>query len=259
MTIRSVPWPVGTPCWADMSTTDTASAVAFYGPTLGWSCDVQGPEFGGYVMCRVDGHDVAGFGPMGGDGPPAWLLYFATDDADRTAAGVSAAGGTVLVAPMDVGDRGRMAVAMDPQGAAFGLWQSGATTGAELVNAPGGLTWEDLSVADADAARAFYGGLFGFEFDALDGAGTGYTTFATAGHRDWPMGGIGTLGDAGYPAWLVYFAVVDTDAAVSAAQANGGRLTRPAWDSPYGRMALLADPGGAVFAVISVAAESPAD
>ena len=50
--------------------------------------------------------------------------------------------------------------------------------------------------------------------------------------------------------WLVYFGVASTDAAVAAATGGGGQLLAPAFDSPFGRLAILADPAGASFAVI---------
>jgi predicted enzyme related to lactoylglutathione lyase len=56
--------------------------------------------------------------------------------------------------------------------------------------------------------------------------------------------------DSPTPYWLVYFAVDDADAAVQRATGNGGRVLFGLEDSPYGRMATLADPNGAVFGVI---------
>lgn len=59
--------------------------------------------------------------------------------ADETADKVEAAGGTVVVEPMDVMDIGRMAFFADPTGAVFGVWQPKTFTGADLVNAPNSL------------------------------------------------------------------------------------------------------------------------
>ena len=84
-----------------------------------------------------------------------WNTYIATDDVDATAAKVVAAGGTMLLEPFDVMDAGRMAVAFDPTGGGFGLWQSGRHTGAQLANEPNALIWNELQTGDREAANAF--------------------------------------------------------------------------------------------------------
>jgi hypothetical protein len=55
--------------------------------------------------------------------------------------------------------------------------------------------------------------------------------------------------------WLPYFGVEDTDASLAWAVDHGASVQRPAEDSPYGRMAVLSDPFGASFAIISMAAD----
>ena len=52
------------------------------------------------------------------------------------------------------------------------------------------------------------------------------------------------------PAWGVYFKVSDTDAALERATALGGTVTQPAYDTPYGRLAEVADPTGARFKLV---------
>jgi predicted enzyme related to lactoylglutathione lyase len=164
---------------------------------------------------------------------------------------VTATGGSLLVAPMEAGELGRLAIAADPAGAAFGIWQAGRHIGAEVTNQPGGLTWEDLRSTDPDGARAFYSSLFGYRTQPLADAGPDYTTFCLDDER--PLGGIGgMMGSAeGLPShWIAYFGVADTAKAVSAAQVAGGTVVLTDFDSPYGRMAGLSDPFGAMFWVI---------
>ncbi len=251
MPVRTTPWPPGTPCWVDLGTPDLPGAQAFYGELLGWTCSGGGPD-GGYCICRRDGQDAAGLGPqMEPSQPPRWTTYFATDDADRTASAVTKAGGTVVVAPTDVGPMGRMAIALDPQGQPFGLWQSGLNTGVRHYAEPGGLIWNELASPDPEAARRFYAAVFGFRYDAVEGV-EGYTTFTTAGP---PLGGIGGGYEGGTPGWATCFSVADTDAAVHLVRERGGDLRVPPTDTPYGRFAVLADPWGAPFSVL--AATSP--
>jgi predicted enzyme related to lactoylglutathione lyase len=192
--------------------------------------------------------------------PPCWTLYLAADDADQTAAAISENGGTILYPPMDVGPMGRMLIAADPTGAAFGVWQAGTRIGSELVNQPGGLTWEDLRSPDPAAAQAFYTTIFGFSTAEIEMAGPDYRTFAHPEKPDVPLGGMGPMmgADGAGAHWLIYFGVADAEAAVSAATANGGQVVAPAFASPYGTMAGLADPAGAVFWVVETTDDDPA-
>ena len=252
MTIRTSPWPAGMPCWTDLMTPDVAAAQRFYGSVLGWSFQDTDDEFGGYTVAEAKGAGAAGIGPLQPSAPTAWTLYLASDDADKTAAAVTGNGGTLLLEPGDVGDLGRMFVAADPTGAAFGVWQAGSHIGASLVNETGGLMWEDLRSPDPGAARAFYTAVFGYETRPLRDDVPDYTTFHLPGD-DAPLGGIGgmeMMGSAAAeipPHWVVYFAVADADAAVAAAREGGGVVVVDPSDSPYGRMAGLLDPGGALF------------
>lgn len=252
MPTRHTPWPAGTPCWTDYGATDIEAAREFYGTLLGWSYTGGDPEYGGYLNAERAGEQVAGMGPvMNPADPPSWTVYFATDDASATATRIREAGGTVVVEPMEVGPMGTMAVAVDPQGHAFGLWQSGEHTGVGRFNEPGSLTWEEAAVADVAAARAFYSAVFGFRFDEIPDMG-GYATFAL---DERPLGGLGPA-QAGLPkGWAVCFGVASTDGTVAAVQAAGGKTLLAAQDSPYGRFAVVEDPWGASFSVIEVQPE----
>lgn len=253
MTTRTSPWPAGTPCWVDLGTSDLAGARQFYPRLFGWTLDDQGQEYGGYLLCRVGDRHAAGIGPAQPQAPSAWTVYLASDDVDATVAAITRHGGVVLAGPFEVGPTGRMAVAADPSGATFGVWQHGQHIGAGVVNEPGALVWEEAYVPDPPAAREFYGAVFGWSFQGLPAAGPDYTTFTGADGA--PLGGLGAGHDDAPPHWLVYFGVNDPDRAVAETEAAGGRVLRPARDTPYGRMAVLADPAGATFAVVA----SPAD
>lgn len=248
---RDDPWPPGTPNWTDISVPDLGVGTAFYRDVLGWTMVDSGPDFGNYHIAQVSGRAVAGVGPVMEEGQPtAWTLYFASDDADATAKLVSEHGGQVMMGPMDIPGNGRMAIAADPTGAVFGVWQADGMIGAGIVNEPGAMVWEDGRLADPEAARRFYGSVFGYTFGPVPGAPEDYTTFDLDGR---PAGGLGGMMGApeGTPShWVVYFGVTDTDATVSAASERGGSVLGPAMDTPFGRMAFLADPFGAPFAVI---------
>jgi hypothetical protein len=247
MPTRNTPWPDGTPCWVDYGAADPTAAKEFYGSLLGWDWTEDSPEFGGYVNALKDGHQAAGLGPlMSPDDSPAWTTYFAAADAAATCERIRAAGGTVVVEPMEVGPMGTMVVARDPQGNPFGLWQAGTHTGAELVNEPGSLAWNEAAVDDPAAAREFYSAVFGFTFTELEGMG-GYATFAT---DERPLGGLGGLAPGAPRGWSTCFAVASTDDTVAAVEAAGGKVTMAAEDTEFGRFAVVQDPWGAGFSVM---------
>jgi uncharacterized protein len=251
---RDTRWPAGTPCWVDVSVDDVPKAVAFYEGLFGWDIQVGGPEVGGYSIAHSGGRIVAGIGPKMGpaEAPSAWTTYLATDDADATAAKIKGAGGQLLAEPMDVMSEGRMAIAMDTAGAAFGIWQGGNTTGIGVANEPGTLSWNEHLSRDWDASKAFYQAAFGYAYQDMSGEGFNYAMLMVDGRE---VGGIGEYPE-GTPAempaaWTAYFAVTDTDAAVAKVVELGGREVRPASDTPYGRIGVVADNHGAVFSLVT--------
>ena len=259
MVTRFTVWANGTPCWVDLGVADIGKASAFYAALFGWEVQPGAPEAGGYAVCRKNGRQVAGIGPqMGPPGTPAaWTTYLAADDAAETAGKIRAAGGQILVGPMDVMGLGRMAIATDPGGAVFGLWQGQTHTGTELANEPGSLAWNENLSRDIDGNKAFYQAVFGYRYGDIADAGFRYSTLKIDGSE---VGGIGEL-DSGSPAdlpahWAVYFAVEDTDAAVALVSDLGGTTIRPPWDTPYGRMATVADDHAAPFSLISIAPDN---
>ncbi|HEV7979162.1 VOC family protein [Amycolatopsis sp.] len=255
MTFRDSPWPDGTPCWVDLVVPDRKRALAFYGALFGWDYEEGTEETGFYTLAKHDGRNLAGLMQVmpGQESMPAvWTTYLAVSDVDKTAEAIAEAGGTIASAPMDVMDLGRMAIAEDPGGAVFGIWQAGTHTGFQLANAPGAVTWNEGMSRDFAGAKAFYGKVFGYELDDLSAPGFDYATIAVGGNV---VGGVGALSDEipaeVPPHWATYFSVTDTDAAVAKVVELGGTVIMPAVDSPHGRVAAVADDQGAPFRVIS--------
>ncbi len=251
----------GVPSWADHSSADPEGAARFYGELLGWETeDVMPPgSEGSYYMARLRGRDVAALSGQMSPGPPMWNTYITVEDADATAAKAPDAGGSVYSKPFDVFDSGRMAVLADPGGAPFCIWQAGQHPGAGLVNEPGALCWNELMTRDPDSAKLFYGELFGWRASGMDFGGADYTIWHLEGEpepRDGVSGMMPMVGEqwpADLPAhWMVYFAVTDTDGSSSRSEELGGRVAVPPFDSPAGRIAVLNDPTGAVFSVITL-------
>jgi len=251
----------GTPCWIDLGTPDQDAAGEFYGPLFGWELreDENAEQTGGYRTARLRGRAVGGVMKLMQEGqPPAWTTYISVEDADATAAAASEAGGTVVVEPMSVLDYGRMAILSDPTGAVFGVWQPGVNIGAELVNEAGALSWNELETRDPGSAKAFYDAVFGWSSVDHDMGQMGTYTEWKLG--DASIGGManitGRVPDEVPAHWMVYFAVEDADATVAQVGELGGEVRFGPVDIPAGRFAMLADPWGAAFAVITPSAQA---
>lgn len=253
----------GTPSWIDLSSPDADAAADFYGRVMGWTATEPGPDdgTGGYRMFQQDGKNIGGLMPQMEEGQPTvWSTYVSVTDADETAEKVKAAGGKVMVEPMDVMDLGRMAVFVDPTGAVFGIWQAKEFPGADLVNEPNSLCWNEVLTRDYEANRAFYPTVFGWAVGhpQFEGAPETYTVWEREGE---PVGGMMQMTDEYFPAevpphWSVCFAVADCDATVAQAQEAGGTVTAEPMDMPIGRFAGLIDPQGAPFAVMQLTPQS---
>jgi predicted enzyme related to lactoylglutathione lyase len=251
----------GTPSWADVSSPDIEAAVSFYEQLFGWEASEPGDpeETGGYRMFTRGGKAVAGAGPTRSEEqPPAWMTYVTVADAEAAAERAKAAGGAVVVEPMDVMTAGRMAVLADPAGAVFAVWQPREHIGAELVNEPGSMTWNELRTRDTEGAKRFYGELFGWDGMAYSEM-EAYTVWTLGGNA--PENGKGGMIDMDGtempaevpPHWDVTFAVEDADQTAERAKELGGNVVFGPMDIAVGRMAGIQDPTGAMFSVIKLA------
>jgi predicted enzyme related to lactoylglutathione lyase len=260
------------PCWIDTAQPDPEAAAAFYGGLFGWELEDTMPAGapGKYFMARLRGLDVAGIGstPDGATGAPAWTTYVQVASVDETAAKVREAGGRVLSEPADVFDAGRMAIFADPEGAVFGVWQPDQMKGSQIVNEPGSVNFNGLHTRDVEAAKRFYGSVFGWGVYAMDGnqfwALPSYgdhleerdpgvrarnAEFGASGFED-VVASINPIGDEepDVPAhWSVTFSTDDADALAAKAIELGGRVLLPPVDVPWARMTVIADPQGASF------------
>jgi uncharacterized protein len=265
----------------DTAQPDPEAAVRFYGGLFGWEFKDRMPSDapGRYFVARLRGRDVAAVGSLSEGAPPAavWNTYVWVDSADDTAAKVKEAGGNVLQAPFDVLDAARMGVFSDPFGAVFSVWQAYEHKGAQLVNEPGTWNWSDLNTRDPEGSKVFYSRVFGWEPDFVDlGYGDswmwrvpGYAKVLEVNDPDLrrrqadagaPAGFEDAIGwmmpmtsdqfpDDVPPHWSITFAVDDTDAVAGRAAELGGKVVVPPFDAGVVRVAVLRDPGGAMFSV----------
>ncbi|MEU0657506.1 MULTISPECIES: VOC family protein [Streptomyces] len=249
----------GTPCWADAMLPDLEAGKRFYGELFGWTFDDGDPAYGSYTNAFSDGKRVAGLTPKrDGRMPTVWGVYFATPDVVATTRRIREAGGKLVMDPMPIGPFGTMAQAVDPGGAVFGLWEAGEHNGFEKQGEPCSFCWTEVYTREKDTVDSFYETVFGFQVRDLDDASIDFRVWSPAGTQasdETAVGGRSVITDA-FPAempahFLIYFAVEDCDDTAALATGLGGRVTEEPFDTPYGRIALIADNQGAVFAVLA--------
>jgi len=245
--------PLGSPCWADLWTSDVEGSRRFYRALFGWEADEPNPEFGGYFMFTRHGVPVAGgMGDMGEDMPAnnTWKIYLNTDDMDATVKSAEAEGAQVVAPGMPVADLGVQAVFTDPTGATVGAWQAGTFPGFTVLGESGAPSWFELYTHDHDTAVAFYRTVFRWDTNVLgDTDEFRYTTMRNPDGEDELAGITGPdfLPDDQAARWAMYWEVDDTDAAVASVRDLGGSVVIDARDTPYGRLAMVTDPAGAEF------------
>jgi predicted enzyme related to lactoylglutathione lyase len=256
----------GVPCWVQAVHPDPEAAVAFYTELFGWEVEnLMPPDHpGDYFVCRVRDRDVAALVSQHGGPPPpsaVWTTHVCVESADAAAARVADAGGAVIGEPFDSPGGGRQAIASDPSGAVFCLWEPRERRGAQLVNEPSAWAMSALTTPDPDRCKRFYGAVFGWETETF-GLGDAEVTMwklpgYVGGEPQQPIARdvIATMmprgGEAGPPAWGVDFWIHDVDAAVGTARELGGEVIVPPYDiSAVGmRQAVIADPQGATLSL----------
>jgi predicted enzyme related to lactoylglutathione lyase len=122
-----------------------------------------------------------------------------------------------------------------------------------MRNPHGDFIWYELLTRDAQAAKAFYDAVVGWDIQPRPPGEMDYRIIGTAsGFAGGVMQLTPEMVDGGArPTWLGYIGVDDVDATVAAVEQAGGRAMRPAFDIPdVGRIAMLADPHGIPFYVI---------
>ena len=256
-------YPAGVPCWVDTLQPDPQAAVRFYAALMGWEFTRPGAMPAGdqgYFVARLGEHDIAGVGGLPHGAPIhrcAWNTYIRVADADAAAAAVRAAHGQVLVAPCDTPPAGRFAMVADPTGAVFNVWEAWEREGAQLINAPGCWAMSALHTCEPVTAAAFYGEVFGWQWQRMGEEDTAPTLFRLPGYvggelqQPVPRDVVAVIFPAvqEHSRWNVDFWVSDADSASARAWELGGKVVTPPADDGGFRTSVIADPHGAVFSV----------
>ena len=250
---RRTSFAPGTPSWVDVMCADAPVGRRFYAELFGWTPAISAvPEAGEYTTFWLDGAPVAGLGPNPGSPiPDAWVAYISVTDAATTLDVARSHGARPLMAATPVFGEGTMGAFADPSGIVAAVWEPMARIGAGIVNQPNSFVWSELSTPDLDGAVEFYGKVFGWE---ATGEGEGARVFELGGR---PVCGAHTSAPGEFPAWSVWFAVDECDVVAERVVSLGGSIVLPPMVMGFGRGALVADPGGAVFGIGAI--DDPAD
>lgn len=259
----------GTSTWTDLSVQDLDAAKAFYSGLFGWTFRELGEEFGHYAMIsNSDGASVGGAMSVAGmtepDGtalPTGWDVYLTVDDADARLATALAEGATALTPIMDIGTDGRNVMLQDPTGASIGMWQAKEFEGYEFTGAPGSPVWFELMTHRYDDAAAFYTAVFEAQLVAMtepmEDDSFRYTTNGPSESASWGLGDATGVMPAEATGWRIYFGVDSSDSALAKVLELGGQVLDGPVDSPFGRIATIADPEGATFQISAMSESVP--
>jgi predicted enzyme related to lactoylglutathione lyase len=250
MTVKTSYAP-GEPIWVDLATPDVDKTIAFYGSLFGWTCDrSRSEEFGGYANFSLNGKVVAGVMPLMQEGmPPVWSCYVCTDDADKTTALVTEAGGTVVAPPMAVAELGVMAVYTGTDGSFFGVWQPKEHLGSELVHEPGAFAWAELSTRDQEAAIPFYESVFGWRAHRQEG----YTEYQLGGTSVAGCMDMNPMVPAEVPSyWMPYFGADDPAAKAEEVASLGGTVLVPLIEMEQLSFSVVQDLHGSTFGLLKM-------
>jgi predicted enzyme related to lactoylglutathione lyase/predicted 3-demethylubiquinone-9 3-methyltransferase (glyoxalase superfamily) len=244
--------------WYDLMTTDPTAAEAFYRKVVGWAAKPSATPGQRYTLFSAGAAIAAGLMPISeewrnaGVGP-AWMGYLGVDNIDLFVSRVRQAGGVIHRGPERIPGVGRFAVAGDPYGAGFMLFERDAALEPAAVppGSPGHVGWHELYASDLEGAFGFYSGLFGWtKAENVETPFGLYQLFATGGSA---IGGMMTKPpQAERGGWLFYFNVDAIDAAVDRLKAAGGTLLQGPMQVPGGSFIVQGrDPQGALFALVA--------
>lgn len=248
-------------CWVELWSRDLTQAKDFYGDVLGWTFSEETmPDGRNYTFMKLGEVPVAGAFELHEEvkkqGVPSfWSCYVMVDDVDNTVFKAKELGAEVLRDGFDVGDYGRMAILLDPQGATFCLWQAKREEGPHLpAELHGNRCWYELLTSDLEQAKKFYGELFGWQFESKEmQPGQDYTTIYNG---DKQIAGLMAFTEASQevpPYWQIYFTVDNLDQTLEKAQAKHAKAMYEPINYPeVGRFTSLQEQGGAQFSVIQL-------
>ncbi|WP_455204107.1 VOC family protein [Kaarinaea lacus] len=239
--------------WAELFTDDVDAAKTFYAQAFAWEFEQIGSGDGAYTLIRNNGSAIAGIiyhqkkNQTGSSG--RWLGLMSVADVGSAVSQATNVGGKVLVQPKHLKGRGETAVLADPEGALFGVIRSDSGDPSDIFPPFNGWLWSELWAHNADSMAEFYSKVGGYQTKAVQSADEPSEVYLVAG--DYPRAGIVELERKDIPSnWLPYVRVQNLEQTLARITAAGGELLiAPSPEVRQGKVAIVADPLGAVFGV----------
>jgi predicted enzyme related to lactoylglutathione lyase len=235
--------------WRELMSTDVNASLRFYAETFGWKTEsMTMPDGNEYNLVKSGETGVGGImkHPMPNI-PAFWSGSISVDDVDAVARRVTAAGGKVVVPPMDAGGMGRYAGFVDPQGAVVNAWKGNDSDGAVPAQLGAGMfCWEQLNTTAPAAALEFYSKVFGWTNKPFGGGGEMKVFEAGTAQVASVM-----QNPPGVPAhWLSYVVVDKLTSAYDRVKKQGGKVMVERIDVPtVGTIGVIQDNVGAMIGV----------
>lgn len=237
----------------DLLASDVDAAIEFYSRLFGWEfLDDPHARSQGYIPALLDGEPVSGVvaNDPDSDAPDAWTTYLNVADIHAAMFATKLHGGKGYLKPVAIDGQGTVALIGDPSGAGVGLWQAFAPATYPVKRSHGRRVWNELHTKHFELAARFYREALGWELSPV--ADSPEFRYYTLGQGADAVAGLYDIaGQDTAEGWRSYFAVDDADLAAALTEDLGGRILGAPHDSYFGRTAMLADRGGAEFAVIA--------
>ena len=244
---------VGKFVWFDLFTDDMEASTQFYQALFGWSFE----SADGYTQkVQTIFSNKVPIATAVLNSPEnkkikesRWLGYISVEDVDKVSKIIEENKGILHVLPRNLPDRGRVAVATDPEGAIFGLLTSRHGDPGETGIMENQWMGSELWTNSLITALEFYSKIAGYEQRRV-GIGT-ESEYLLLVKDSIPRAGVVTIHWENIkPAWLPYIAVSDVFSTTKNVEELGGEiLVSPDTKMPNGLVAIIADPSGAVFAI----------
>ncbi len=240
-------------CWHGVISTDVDAANAFYPEVLGWKSKVQPMGDTDATFFEINGKIGLHLREPPMEGVPShWDNYLRVTDVDATAKLAVKNGGKQLVPGTDIAP-GRFSVVAAPSGATFTLFHEADEATSENAEAGvGGIHWTELHSTDLDADLSWLKKTFALKTEEMDMPDGPY--FILKDGETQVGGAMKAMNPETPSMWLTWVHVDDVDATLKRVTNHGGKAHSELMDVPnIGRMAVVADPTGGVFGIITPA------
>ncbi len=245
-------------CWAECVSLKATAARDFYTQLFGWTHQDKTMHNGlDYTTFLLQEEPCSALHAMPNElaaqGVPShWAYFISTPDLEQSLAKARELGAEIVQEAALVEGSGRIGVITDPTGVLLHFWEAGKEKGFGQFppGQAGAPCWFELISGQPEKAIEFYTALFGWEARAMELPNLNYWLFT---QDNIPVAGLLDAPDSCKeipPTWMIYFNSQNLDADTEKSKALGGQVVEPPQTISVGSFSLLADPAGAVFALL---------